>query len=169
MKRILSIDGGGLKGVFPISFLSEIESALHLTSVADHFDLIAGTSVGGIIALGLGLGLNARVMTEFFVNQGPGIFPRSILPTSQIRLLCGRERYSFQNLRKALEQTFGTKTLADSKVRLLIPSFDATKADIHIYKTAHSHRLAMDYRLTAVEVGLATAAAPTYFAGYDSA
>jgi patatin-like phospholipase/acyl hydrolase len=168
MKRILSIDGGGIKGVFPISFLAEIESALKLESIATHFDLIAGTSVGGVIALGLGLGHNAAELAKFLTEQGPSIFPKGILPASRIRLLCGRERYKIEGLRKALEDTFGTKTLADSKVRLLIPSFDATKADIHIYKTAHSERFAMDYQLTAVEVGLATAAAPTYFPAYDS-
>jgi len=167
-KRILSIDGGGIKGVFPISFLAEIESALSLQTVADYFDLIAGTSVGGIIALGLGLGLSAREMTDFFVNEGPRIFPRHPIPTSTIRLLFGRQRYHPDPLRKALQRVFGSKTLADSQVRLLIPAFDATEADIHIYKTAHQARLGMDYRLSAVEVALATAAAPTYFPAYDS-
>jgi patatin-like phospholipase/acyl hydrolase len=55
-----------------------------------------------------------------------------------------------------------------SQVRLLIPSFDANKADIHIYKTAHSERLMMDCRVEAVEGAMATAAAPTYFPAYDS-
>jgi uncharacterized protein len=50
----------------------------------------------------------------------------------------------------------------------LIPAFDATQADIHIYKTAHQARLGMDYRLSAIEVAMATAAAPTYFPAYDS-
>ena len=167
-KRILSIDGGGIKGVFPISFLAEIESALGLKSVANYFDLIAGTSVGGIIALGLGLGLTAQEMADFFVKQGPSIFPHHAIPTSTLRLLWGHERYKPDRLREALQKVFGAKTLADSRVRLLIPSFDATQADIHIYKTAHHERLGMDYRLTAVEVAMATAAAPTYFPAYDS-
>jgi uncharacterized protein len=169
MKRILSVDGGGIKGVFPISFLAEVESALGLASIANYFDLIAGTSIGGIISLGLGLGLTAVEMAGFVAKQGPRIFPHQFLSTSRIRFLCGRDRYKVEHLSKALEQTFKTKTLADSKVRLLIPSFDATKGDIHIFKTAHNARLGIDYRLSAVEVGLATAAAPTYFAGYDSA
>jgi patatin-like phospholipase/acyl hydrolase len=167
-KRILSIDGGGIKGVFPISFLAEIESALGLKSVANYFDLIAGTSVGGIIALGLGLGLTAQEMADFFVKQGPSIFPEHVIPTSTLRLLWGHERYRPDPLREALQRVFGEKTLADSRVRLLIPSFDATQADIHIYKTAHHQRLGVDYRLTAVEVAMATAAAPTYFPAYDS-
>jgi patatin-like phospholipase/acyl hydrolase len=166
--RILSIDGGGIRGVFPVSFLAQVESALSLDSAANYFDLIAGTSVGGIIALGLGLGLTAGAMTEFFVNEGPTIFPRHTIPTSTLRLILGGQRYRPDHLREALQKVFGSKILADSRVRLLIPAFDATKADIHIYKTAHHERLGVDYRLSAVEVAMATAAAPTYFPAYDS-
>ncbi len=164
--RILSIDGGGIKGVFPASFLAEVETSFGLTSVAQYFDLVAGTSVGGILALGLGLGMTARDMTEFLVTLGPGVFPPGNTPT--LRLLLGFDRYDPGPLRNALAKVFGKKTLADSHVRLLIPSFDATKADIHIYKTAHSKRLMMDYRVEAVEVAMATAAAPTYFPAYES-
>ncbi len=164
--RILSIDGGGIKGVFPASFLAEVESAFSITSVAQYFDLIAGTSVGGILALGLGLGLTARQITEFLVDLGPGVFPPGSMPT--LRLLLGFERYDPGPLRRALSKLFGEKTLGDSQVRLLIPSFDAGKGDIHIYKTAHSKRLMMDYSVEAVEVAMATAAAPTYFPAYES-
>lgn len=166
--RILSIDGGGIKGVFPISFLAHIESALSLHSVANYFDLIAGTSVGGIIALGLGLGVTGRSMAEFFATRGRDIFPTHAIPTSTLRLICGGEKYKPNHLRKALQEVFGSKLLADSQARLLIPAFNTTQADIHIYKTAHHERLRMDYRLSAVEVAMATAAAPTYFPAYDS-
>lgn len=164
--RILSIDGGGIKGVFPAAFLAEVETSFGLTSVAQYFDLVAGTSVGGILALGLGLGMTARDMTEFLVTLGPGVFPPGNAPT--VRLLLGFDRYNPRALRSALSAVFGKKTLADSQIRLLIPSFEASKADIHIYKTAHSKRLMMDYRVEAVEVAMATAAAPTYFPAYES-
>jgi len=164
--RILSIDGGGIKGVFPAAFLAEIEIALGLRSAAEYFDLIAGTSVGGILALGLGLGLSAQDLVKFLAELGPGIFPPSNRPT--IRLLLGLGRYDPQPLREGLSRVFGTRTLADSHSRLLIPSFDAKKADIHIYKTAHCARLMMDYRVEAIEVAMSTAAAPTYFPAYDS-
>ena len=54
--RILSIDGGGIKGVFPASFLSTIEDTIN-DKVSNYFDLIVGTSTGGIIALGIGMSL----------------------------------------------------------------------------------------------------------------
>ncbi len=113
--RILSLDGGGIKGVFPISFLANIESELGLDSVGNYFDLIAGTSVGGIIALGLGLGESAKAMENFFVEQGPSIFPQRVLP-NWFRLIVGAERYEPAPLRKALDAVFHEKTLADSRV-----------------------------------------------------
>jgi hypothetical protein len=151
-RRILSIDGGGIKGIFPIAFLAHIESALSLHSVAEHFDLIAGTSIGGIIALGLGFGLTAQQMTAFFVKHGSEIFPRPKSVSRIFRRWTGVAKYDSAPLKKALESRFGERRLNDSSVRLLIPSFDATGADIHIYKTAHHPRLDMDYRLRGVEV-----------------
>jgi patatin-like phospholipase/acyl hydrolase len=71
--RILSLDGGGLRGTFSAKFLAEIERELGVR-VADHFDLIAGTSTGSIIALGLALGLRAEDMLDFYVERGPDIF-----------------------------------------------------------------------------------------------
>jgi len=163
--RILSIDGGGIKGVFPASFLAEVENALGISSVAQYFDLIAGTSVGGILVLGLGLGFTARQLKDFLVSLGSDVFPPARAAT--LHLLLGFNRYDPGPLRTALSDLFGNRMLADSSVRLLIPSFDASKADIHIYKTAHSARLMMDYRVGAVDVAMATAAAPTYFPAFE--
>src|SRR5262245_37057247 len=73
MKRILSLDGGGIKGVFPASFLAELEQNLD-RPIGDYFDLIVGTSTGGIIALGLGLGLSAKEVLSFYEDHGPRIF-----------------------------------------------------------------------------------------------
>ena len=84
MFRILSIDGGGIKGVFPAAFLSAVEDCL-VTPIADHFDLIAGTSTGGLIALGLGLGLRPKELLEFYKEQGDRIFPRAQTVASRPR------------------------------------------------------------------------------------
>lgn len=73
--QILSFDGGGLKGLFPAAVLAEIEAQLHV-SIVDHFDLVAGTSTGGLIALALGVGLTPAEIVEFYVNHGPTIFGR---------------------------------------------------------------------------------------------
>jgi len=73
VKKILSIDGGGIKGVFPASFLASIEEQIG-GKVSDYFDLIVGTSTGGIIALGLGLGFSAKDILSFYEERGPEIF-----------------------------------------------------------------------------------------------
>ena len=73
MKRILTIDGGGIKGVFPASFLAAVEDSIG-ENIANYFDLIVGTSTGGIIALGFGLGLSAKEILAFYEEHGPLIF-----------------------------------------------------------------------------------------------
>src|ERR1700747_136493 len=79
MKRILCIDGGGLKGALPAAFLAEIEEATG-KRIVDHFDLIAGTSTGGIIAIGLGLGVPAAEILAFYRDCGPSIFGAAAAP-----------------------------------------------------------------------------------------
>src|ERR1700689_4994322 len=74
--RILSIDGGGIRGIFPAAVLADFESSLGgASSIADHFDLAAGTSTGGILALGLGAGKTAAGIRDLYLNRGPHIFP----------------------------------------------------------------------------------------------
>ncbi len=74
MFRILSLDGGGIKGAFSAAALAALE---HDTGkvAADSFDLIVGTSTGGSMALGLGLGKTAQEIVEFSRAQGPHLFP----------------------------------------------------------------------------------------------
>lgn len=76
--RILSLDGGGIKGAFGASVLATLEENTGC-AIVDHFDLITGTSTGGIIALGLGLGLSARSIVDFYSEKGPTIFPSTSL------------------------------------------------------------------------------------------
>lgn len=159
-RRVLCIDGGGIKGVFPASFLSTIEQSLG-TPVADYFDLIVGTSTGGIIALGLGLGFSAGELLRFYQERGPLIFNGN-KQLGWIRQWF-RAKYNPEPLRQALSETFGTRRLGDSRKRLVIPSFNIETGEVHVWKTAHHPRLERDYLQSATEVALSTAAAPTYF------
>lgn len=161
--RILSIDGGGIKGVFPAAFLASIEKTLDGAPISSFFDLIAGTSTGGIIALALGLGLRATEVLGFYERYGPAIFPRK-----SPWWLLGPAKYEVEPLRDALDKTFGSRLLGHSSCRLLIPSFNATTGRIHIFKTAHHPRLQLDYKVSAVEVALATSAAPVFFPPHHS-
>lgn len=112
MFRILSIDGGGIKGVFPASFLAALRADLPCP-IADYFDLIAGTSTGGIIAIGLGLGLSAEELLEFYKAEGPAIFPPSAA-SGWIRHWFV-SKYRPEPLREALQKAIGGKILGDSK------------------------------------------------------
>lgn len=176
-RRILALDGGGIKGVLEAAFLDAVETATG-KRIADHFDLVAGTSTGGIIALGLGLGLSARDIVEFYVREGPRIFDQAepigangIAQRCSAMLRKWRRRgqqlawpkYEPDALRVALTAAFGSKTLGESRLRLVIPAYHGDKDDLYVFKTRHHPRLQVDWRERAVDVALATAAAPTYF------
>ena len=77
IRRILSIDGGGIKGTMPAAFLAGLEDDLG-QPIGRYFDLIAGTSTGGIIALGLGLGRTAKELLELYERRGPVIFGQDL-------------------------------------------------------------------------------------------
>lgn len=163
MRRILSIDGGGIKGVFPASFLASIEDTIG-SNVSDYFDLIVGTSTGGIIALGLGLGMSAKDILNFYVDFGPSIFGGN----RHIRFLKSffRAKYDVLPLKNGLISVFGDRKLGESTKRLVIPSLNIETGEVHVWKTSHHPRLERDYRCKVVEVALSTAAAPTYFPTY---
>ena len=73
--RILSLDGGGIMGAFPASALATFERATG-RRIVEHFDLITGTSTGGIIAIGLAMGASMEEITRFYQTEGPKIFPQ---------------------------------------------------------------------------------------------
>lgn len=158
--QILSLDGGGIKGIFSAAVLASIEEDLGI-SVADHFDLIAGTSTGGIIALGLGLGLKPREIVEFYLHEGPSIFPKWSWLKSFQHWICNK--YSAQPLEDALKRCFQEKRIGDSKKRLVIPSYNLGEDDVYIFRTPHAERLRRDYKMPAWKVAKATSAAPTFF------
>ena len=72
-RRILSIDGGGILGTFPAAFLAELEKHLKYP-IGAYFDLIAGTSTGGILAIGLAMGLPASKLLDLYEKRGPEVF-----------------------------------------------------------------------------------------------
>ena len=168
-RRILSIDGGGILGAFPAAFLAELERELD-RPVGSYFDLIAGTSTGGILALGLGMGMRASEILDLYENRGSDIFGgnRGMLANFLVRNLrcvrwCFRNKYDSDRLRKVLRDVFGEKLIGEAKTRLVVPAWNPLTKSVHIYKTAHHPRLRTDYRSSVVDAALATSAAPSYF------
>jgi patatin-like phospholipase/acyl hydrolase len=164
--RILSVDGGGICGILPASVLAELERRfLDNRPIGDYFDMVAGTSTGGIIALGLAKGLSAAAIQDLYLERGKNIFP----PTSRFgriyRFLIRGRRYVYERkpLHDELLRLFGSTTLGDSKVRLCIPAFEGRHGEPWIYKTPHHPDYKMDRIEKMVTVGLSTSAAPTFF------
>lgn len=166
IRRILSIDGGGIKGIFPVAFLASLEQEVE-SPIGDYFDLIAGTSTGGIIALGLGLGFTAKELLRFYEELGGQVFAGNRLLRSLRRI--GFAKYSQKPLRKALESKFGNSRIGESKIRLIIPSLNLDTGKVHVFKTAHHPHFQKDYKESVVDTALATAAAPTYFPTHRAA
>jgi hypothetical protein len=160
IKKILTIDGGGIKGVFPASFLASIEEEID-GNISEYFDLIVGTSTGGIIALALGLGIPAKEILEFYEKNGPKIFKGNRLINFFKKFVL--TKYTSKELKNALDSMFGSIKLGESKNRLVIPSFNLDTGEVYVYKTAHHARFLKDYKELAVHVALATSAAPTFF------
>lgn len=164
--RILAIDGGGIKGIFPAAFLAGLEKRfLGGSSIARYFDLITGTSTGGIIALGLGAGFTAAELRDLYINRGLEIFP----PQRWFGRLLGKARqfvlyrYDRDALARVLDATFGQKTFGESKSRLCVPSFDGRHGEVYIFKTPHHPVYKFDGRERMRKVAEATSAAPTFF------
>jgi hypothetical protein len=169
--RILSMDGGGIRGVFPVTVLAELERR-HCGGqrIGSYFDLIVGTSTGGILALGLGAGRTAGELQQLYVERGHEIFPE------RKRSLAGRLRTFFGGLSQwvvyryerdavaaLLTEKLGDKLLGDSLNRLCIPAFDGKHSEVFVYKTPHHADYKFDRFEKMVTVGLATSAAPTFF------
>lgn len=164
-KRILSIDGGGILGTFPAAFLAKQEELVG-EPLGRYFDLIVGTSTGGIIALALGLDIPAKEILNFYQNLGPQVFPQPETKRGKLAQLfrqAKNAKYDHLPLRESLERTFGQRKLGQSVTRLVIPSMSIATGKVYIYKTAHHERLQSDYKEFAVDVAMATSAAPTYF------
>ena len=158
-----SLDGGGLRGVFTAAMLAGLEEKAG-RRLADCFDLIAGTSTGGIITLGIAAGLPARDILAFYESKGPRVFPPST-GWAGLRARLSRAwspKHAQAPLRSALERVFGTLTLNDLQTRIVVPAFNAAVGDVRVFKTPHDPRVTEDQYRRVVDVALATSAAPLY-------
>jgi patatin-like phospholipase/acyl hydrolase len=166
--RVLSIDGGGIRGVIPAAVLAEVERRTDRT-VPELFDLVAGTSTGGIIALGLttpgedgGPRWRAADLLELYRREGGHIFSRSVW--QRIRTADGvlDEKYPADGLEAALLRYFGTARLRDALAPVLVTSYELERRKPFFFR---SRRAAADptYDFLTREAARATSAAPTYF------
>jgi uncharacterized protein len=175
--RVLCLDGGGMRGAYQTAYLAtfaeRISEKLKLQGpldVGSAFDLVAGTSTGGIVACGLAAGVPLTQMQELYANAGKKIFPLQwvrplpilgkFVRAFGIGTICGDRA-----LRKTLNDTLGDRTIGsvydDRKIALAVPTLDLARHAAVVFKSQHLKRLnGRDNKRTLVDVCMATSAAP---------
>jgi len=162
--KVLSIDGGGIRGIIPAVLLSELQKRLS-RELWQTFDLIAGTSTGGIIALGLGTLCNngkpysPDQLLNLYLQNGSAIFKKTWLtPVRQLLT----PKYSPDGLQTTLTRFFQTTEFCTALTPLLISSYNLQKQLPFFFK---SHLIAArpDYNWKVIDIARATSAAPTFF------
>lgn len=178
--RVLSLDGGGMRGTYTATYLACLAATfarrrnVAAIDVGAAFDLIVGTSTGGIIACALAFGLSPADLVTFYKKHGPAIFPRRLPQRAGVDLGVdifarkGSLQSGTKALEAALQDRFGHATLADvyerRRIALAIAAVELSQHRSWVFKTPHlaattNHR---DDRTRLVDVCLATTAAPVY-------
>lgn len=167
--QILSLSGGGYLGLYTISILAELEQHTG-RPIASSFDLLAGTSIGGILALGLAAEKPAEQLQKTFERNGTSIFSRRPAPRSCIGEVHDflrsfwSAKYGSRQLRRVLIEIFGEDILLGClKHPVIVPAVNLTKGKPQIFKTDHHPDFKVDHLRKIVDVAMATSAAPTYF------
>jgi hypothetical protein len=158
--RILTIDGGGLRGIIPAMMLAEIEERTGKPASA-LFDLIAGTSTGGLIALALAkpAPMTATEIVQFYQRDGPTIFRRRLLKSVQQLV---RSAYSPKGLEAALLATFDDDRLSETNPPVVVMSYELQSRIPWFFKTLRAQK-EPSYDFLLRDIARATSAAPTYF------
>lgn len=160
--KILSIDGGGIKGLYSSTILEHLENKFG-GSCSDYFDMICGTSTGGLIALALSQKISASEISEIYTKHGKDIFPKQNKIVGLLRQILWGGKFKDEKLKNILTNFFGEKTIGESNNLLCIPSYSFTDARPWIFKYDHKEgNLDRDNKARYVDVALATSAAPTY-------
>lgn len=159
--HVLALSGGGYRALYTATVLSELEAALG-KPIASHFDLICGTSAGGLLALGLAAEIPAVELKMLFEENGNRIFGCRSLA----RRLFGfwlKAKHDSSGLRQVLTERFSDMTVGNLKHRVLVPAVNYSTGRGQFFKTPHHESFELDHRMRLVDVALATAAAPVYF------
>ena len=160
MKTILTIDGGGIRGIIPAMALQSIEKRLR-AKTGQLFDMIAGTSTGGILGSALSVGIPATQVLGMYKEHGPFIFHRSLGWTLKTANGHNGPKYPSVALRTALRSVLGPLTMRHVDNPLMLTAWDLTRESTVFIKSWHNQSTSL------VDACLATSAAPTYFAPHQ--
>ena len=175
MVTILSIDGGGIRGLLPAKVLQEIRFRLEkrgeLRTYSELFNLVAGTSTGSLIALAVSLRnkdgsecFPSKTIVDLYKSRSAEIFPLSYRSALHTAVQAFRNKYSAEPFEKLLLDFFGDKKLSDAETNLLITSFDTNSMQPHCMKNRMpKEKWTDDPDYLMRDVARASAAAPAYF------
>lgn len=170
--QILSLSGGGYMGLYTARVLQRLEEQSG-RPLRESFDLIAGTSIGGIIALGLAAGTPAEKICTHFQEHGPRIFPARLdsrfNSVRLLRQLLVGASYSSAPLKNAIDAVLGGDIRIEQLgQRVIIPVVNMSSGAPQVFKTPHHPSFVRDGVLSCADVALATSAAPTFFPSMSS-
>jgi predicted acylesterase/phospholipase RssA len=173
--RVLAIDGGGIRGLIAARVIARLEQLISDSAgterrIADCFHMVAGTSTGGLLALGLTVPdpkhperprLSAEELADLYVSDGPRIFDGTL---QKLLSLGGwiAPKHAAGRLEEALSRRFGEARLRDALRELIITTYDMAEPGPHFFKRWRAREMAAR-DASMVDVGMATSAAPTYF------
>jgi uncharacterized protein len=167
--RVLAIDGGGIRGLIPALVLADLEARTR-RPISASFDLIAGTSTGGILACALarasdagdGPHFSASALVQLYVDEGPKIFSADLL--RRIRTVDGfiDERYSDAGLRAALDKYLGDARISEALTDVFVTAYELEERFAFFFRSSRARVKASD-DFTMADAAHATSAAPTYF------
>lgn len=159
--KILAIDGGGTRGILPAAYLNYLQEQLGDTAqIGEHFDLIVGTSTGGIIALAVALRIPIAKILKLYKTGSKEIFQFSYRSLSRGLIT---PKYGNGRLISELQTLFQEKTIGECKSMVCIPTTDVINGRTVVFKTNHCEEFIHDYKMYAWQAAAATCAAPGFF------
>ncbi len=171
MKKILSLDGGGIRGALTLGFLEKIEKEIQIKEndsnlkLCDYYDLIGGTSTGAIIAGGLSIGMSAKEITKLYLDIGDKIFGKKrswfLNPFKRYKA-----EFDFRPLEKAIDEVFGNITIGSSKIKTalcIVTKRADTLSTWPIINNPKGKYFENNKGMLLKKVIRASAAAPSYF------
>lgn len=172
VKRILTLDGGGIRGLISAIWLEALQERLHAAGKGDvrsHFDLIAGSSTGSLLATGLAAGLSPQQLTALYEHFGDEVFPGSVerLWSRLTRTFSeglSAPRYSAHGIETVLRRVFGERTLGSVSPRLMAIAYDTLARSPVFFKSFKPEHASIPLW----EVCRSATAAPAYFPAHPT-
>lgn len=155
--KMLCIDGGGIRGVFAVAILQELEKDVG-TSIREAVDLVAGTSTGSIIAASIAMNRDMGVLLDGYRHYGKKIFKR------KARIGLFRSIYSDRDLRRFIQNAFEDKTLSEVGIPLLVPAVNVTDGKPYVHRSHYGVRQKGENdHIKLWDAVLSSCSAPIYF------